>query len=520
MKSPWKITAWIVAVYLALVGGGLVYGRLTAGQSDPWKSPALLALKARLETAPKDEALKKEIRGMDARLRERFRYRLWLDKSGAWLLLAGALALVVASRKAMKEVGEIKFETAKERSIWPVAASGLLVAVALAGVSIGLAPRGEAAAPQKKAVAEWPRFRGSDGSGYVAGSNGVPVELAWKAAIPLAGNSSPIVCGGRVFVSGGAAKERAVFCFDANTGEQKWRTDITNIASGEVFEGTSYAAPTMAADGERVYVIFTTGELAALDLEGAIVWTKNLGPLKNSYGHASSLAVWQDRVIVQLDQEDGGATRSKLMAFDGASGEMAWAQARPVEASWSTPVVAAAGAKTEIVTTGGQWVIAYEANAGTELWRTILLQNEIVPSPIFAGGMIFVVSPSEKLVALRPDGSVAWTNDNNIPDITTPAADVNSIYTVTSMGVVTCFASTNGAKVWENDLKTEVKASPMIVGRELLVVTADGTAIIAETGAAWKEKRRIKMEDQFTASPAYAQGRLYLRGATNLFCFK
>jgi outer membrane protein assembly factor BamB len=281
----------------------------------------------------------------------------------------------------------------------------------------------------------------------------------------------------------------------------------------------------MATDGRHLYVIFANGDLAAVNFDGKVAWSKALGPLKNSYGHATSLATWQGSVIVQLDQGDERATDSKLLALDGETGRTLWSQARSVPASWATPIVIEAAGKTQIITLGPPWVIAYSFTGGGELWRAQLLENEIVPSPIFAGGLVLALSPTSKLLALRPDGagdvtktSPAWSAEGSVPDITSPVSNGEVVFTVASGGMAACFEVKTGTKIWEHELKVMVQASPAIVGDRLFVLGENGMAVVIAAGRQFKEISRSELPDRFMASPAFANGRVFLRGETNLFC--
>ena len=154
-----------------------------------------------------------------------------------------------------------------------------------------------------------------------------------------------------------------------------------------------------------------------------------------------------------------------------------------------------------------------------------MLEGEVTPSPVFAGGLVLVVSPSAKLVALRPDGAgdvtkshAVWTNEDNQPDVTSPVANAELAFTANSGGLLTCFDMKDGKKLWEKDLEMEVQASPSLVGNKVLVLGTKGVAVVAEAGREFKEVSRSELVDHFLASPAFAGGRMYLRGATNLWC--
>lgn len=289
-------------------------------------------------------------------------------------------------------------------------------------------------------------------------------------------------------------------------------------------EDTGCASPTMATDGRRVYVIFANGDLAALDFNGSVVWTKYFGPFKNSYGYANSLAIWGTDLIVQLDQGESDPAGSKLVSLQGATGRPNWERARVVPASWSSPIVFAANGKTQILTLGNPWAISYDVAGGNEIWRASLLEGEVVPSPIFAGGRIILANPGNRLMALRPDGlgdvtntMTVWGSDDGVPDISSPVSDGELVFTATSPGTVTCFDAAAGKKLWSKELDMEVQASPGIMGGRLFVAGKDGVVVMLQTARVFQEIGRTTLPDKFRASPAFAGGHLFLRGETNLY---
>ena len=149
----------------------------------------------------------------------------------------------------------------------------------------------------------------------------------------------------------------------------------------------------------------------------------------------------------------------------------------------------------------------------------------MVPSPVFSAGLLFLTSPSTRLIALRPDGAgdvtkthVAWTREEKVPDIASPVSDGDLVFTVDSSGMVVCSDVKDGKKVWQKDLDMEVESSPGIMGGRLFLLGKEGTLAILNAGRAEPEIARFPLPDKFYASPAFAGGHVFLRGATNLYC--
>ena len=385
--------------------------------------------------------------------------------------------------------------------------------------------------------ANWPRFRGPDGGG-VSAQGDVPLtcdvktgaNIAWTTEVPAAGFSSPVVWGDRLFLSGGDETKRVVMCFDAVSGKLSWQSTVPKTAGSpdeapEVPDQFGMAAATTATDGHRVYAMFANGDLAAFDFDGRLAWSKFLGAPKNPYGHATSLLTWQDRVIVQFDQGEQDDQLSKISAFDGATGAVVWQQARPTGASWATPILLDAAGQAQVVTLGVPWVIAYAAKDGTEIWRANCLDGLVTPSPIFAGGTLFVVNPSNKLQAIRADGHgdvtkthLGWGVEDGIPDVTSPVSNGELVFLLDSGGILTCYDAKDGKKQWQQDFGDECNASPSIAGNRVYLITRKGTLIAVEAARQFKELGRSSLGEQVFASPAFAQNRMFVRGIKHLIC--
>lgn len=560
--------AVVSAVFTMAVGGLLVLNHGRVPSADPLRSELLLAARERLHAAPKDEALKREIRRLDQEVREQFFRHLDRNRWGAWLLLAGGVLLVVSAGKVVSDrrapphpVPMVENEGNEARDgAWASRGAVAAVGAALVVALVWLARTGSTLVPESEAALEklvagpgaaivsesppameevlrnWPRFRGPRGDG-VAFSTNLPVAwdgvsgegILWKTAVSAAGFNSPVVWGERIFLSGGDASVREVLCFDAVGGALLWRFPLPPPPGGltpkpEIPEETGFAASTVATDGRRVYAIFGTGELAAVDVGGRLVWSKHLGLPDNPYGHASSLLVWEGKLIVQFDQADAEAGKSRLYAFAAATGQVVWEQKRDVGGSWATPLVVEALGRPQLVTASDPWLIAYDPGPGQELWRAKCLGADVAPSPILAGGLVIAISPGKHAVALRPDGQgdvtqthLAWRHKGLVPDITSPVATEELVYLLTTEGTMVCLEAKSGGEVWEQELEMEFNASPVLAGNRLYLVSTDGTTVIVAAERAFREVGRAVLGEAVFATPAFLGDRIYVRGKTNLY---
>ncbi|MHC4437891.1 MAG: PQQ-like beta-propeller repeat protein, partial [Planctomycetota bacterium] len=516
---------------------------------------AMADLRLEIRSKPDDEQLLSRIRQFDLLLRQQRIRAIERSRKGSYLLLSGVVVFVISLRSAIAFKKKPPFpqpgaDQLKEQvtnaklARWAVA--GCLVILGLGSlflatrskIDFAIAGAADTASSNMDDIARyWPSFRGPNGAG-ISNHTNVPSKwdgktgegILWKTKIPLPGHNSPVVWGNRIFLSGGDPNELAVFCFDADSGKLLWKGDVTRepLKEGEEPldpEDTGWAAPTAVTDGKHVYAMFVTGDIVCFDFNGKKIWQKNLGTPENHYGHASSLAIYKNLVLIQYDQGIADDEISAMIALDGFTGEIAWQTKRPVDCSWTSPIVARIDDQFQIITCSSPWVTAYEPNKGTELWRANCLSSELGASPIYAGGFVFAIVPYEKLVAIRPNGKgdvtethIAWVSEEGGPDICSPVSNGKSIFMLASEGLLECYNVSDGKKLWEKELDEYFMASPSLVGNNLYLLSEKGAMFIAEVGTEYKELAKCELGEKCHASPAFADGRIYIRGVEHLYC--
>jgi len=587
---PWyrsaAATAVVGAVFSVIILSLIVANYIRGRVYEVRLEKRLENLKIEMAANPANEqALIEQIRNLDLQFRRSKVQRLYLSRTGGWLLLGGLGVFLVGAKCSLCRVGlappnsrsriaetsgglkptlrlkmpapprkqalcpggDAGSEQIRQAAMarWSVAAALVLAGAVL--LLFAIRPRVDFGTPGAAADSyptpeqirqNWHRFRGPGGSGVSAYTN-VPDDwdgrsgrgILWKTKVPGEGYNSPVVWGDRVFLSGGDPNYLNVFCFDALSGSLLWTGDVKRAPPKpdeepfEVMEDTGFAAPTVATDGKHVFAIFATGDMGCFDFNGRSLWMKNLGRPDNVYGYAASLEVYRNQVLIQYDQADEEAGKSVLLALDGASGKPVWQAKRPVANSWCSPILVQTESGLEIITASDPWVIAYEPGRGSEIWRAKCLTGDIAPSPIYAAGLVVVFEPYSRIVAVRADGKgdvtkthVAWSLDEPGPDICSPLSNGELLFALTSDGLLMCFKIADGQKLWEQDLRTDCRASPSLVGDKLYLLTENGVMIIAQVGPQYKELARRQLGEKCYASPAFVDGRIYIRGVENLYC--
>ena len=242
--------------------------------------------------------------------------------------------------------------------------------------------------------AQWPQFRGPNGSGVDAGA-GYPVafsptsNVVWKAAVPY-GQSSPVVAGRHMYLTASEGDRLLTICLDATTGRELWRREIRRERAHTIFYANDPASPTPAADDEGVVVFFADFGLAAYTPEGKDRWTVPLGPFKNFYGMAASPILAGDLVVMICDQQTG----SFALALDRKTGRQRWKTERVGgTVGWATPMVfrpAGSTAPAQLIVLGSTRLDSYTLETGQPRWWMPLGSGGAVGTAVANGDMLMV----------------------------------------------------------------------------------------------------------------------------------
>lgn len=372
-----------------------------------------------------------------------------------------------------------------------------------------------------------PGFRGPFGNGVFFHKN-IPVEwdaasgknVIWKTAVPKKGLNSPVIWGNKLFLSGADKQSREVYCFDRNTGKVLWKQLVDNVKGSpatapKVTEDTGLAAPSLTTDGNKVYAIFADGDIICFDMDGNRVWARNLGLPDNHYGHASSLIMWKDKVYVQYDTNKS----RKLIALNGSTGETIWETVRQGKISWASPILAEINGKVQVVLSNDPMVAGYDATSGKELWSVNCMMGEVGPSPAFGSGLIFAANEYAKLVAIDPAKNVkVWESDEYMPEVASPVTSNGLLFIATSYGVLACYDAKTGQKYWVKEDGPGYYSSPVIADNKLYTFDTAGKMRVFEVGKAEKILGEGNAAEKVTTTPAFAEGRMYLRTPNFIYC--
>jgi outer membrane protein assembly factor BamB len=416
---------------------------------------------------------------------------------------------------------------------------------------------------------DWPQFRGPHGSA-TSTDRDLPAEwgpdknVAWKVKVPGYGWSSPVVWGDKVFVTTAVTDKQErptgsadwrdgssqrldvvykweVYCLSAADGKVVWkRTAAEGRPKGTRNSSNTYASETPVTDGERVYVSFGVHGLYCYDFPGNQLWKKDFGAYRTEYGHGtgSSPAFDGQRLFIQCDNED----KSFLVALDARTGEQRWRADRAEVTGWSTPLVWKNAARTEVVCLGRRRVQSYDPATGKPLWELGGMNGQAMASPVAGGDLLFagtggqlggnrplfaVKAGASGDVTLKPGAdsneAVAWHLPKAGPLTSTPLLYEGRLYVLEqSLGVVNCYDARSGKQLYRERLPQArgFLASPWAYDGKVFCLDEDGRTFVLQAGPEFKLLGRNDVGETCWASPAPANGALFLRTVEHLYCIR
>ena len=397
--------------------------------------------------------------------------------------------------------------------------------------------------PLAGVAGDWPQWHGPSRSGHASADAPAPTTLpkelkpAWK--IPVGGgHSAPVVAGNRVVYLDENGTREVAHALDAGTGREIWKVDYADRFQDEWGAGPR-ATPMI--DGDRLYVQSCNGEFCCLSLvDGKTIWrtsfekdfgVKFLGSKANEgtatrRGNNGSGVIDGARVIVPV----GGTQGASLVCFDKLTGKVLW-KAGEDEAAYSSFVVATLAGVKQVVAFTADALLGAELETGKILWRVPLKTNakRHAASPIIFGDRVAVNSHTIGLVCFdiaKDSGGFkaaeAWANTDLKINLATPVLLDGHLYSQGAGKDYVCANAKTGKTEWSQagfGLGKKDYASTIVVGKNLLVLTEDGTLLLLSANPEkYTELARVQVCGNTWSHPAYANGKLFVRDGRALQC--
>ncbi len=426
----------------------------------------------------------------------------------------------------------------------------------------------------------YPQFRGENSDAVSSVSlpitwsdvEGKQTNVKWKIRVPGEGWSQPIVWENRLYMTaavpldeadqdkigpevhtGGYGRDRddlvnvgykyQVFCLDADTGDRIWECTVkTGKPPLPRHSTNTYATETPVTDGSKIYAYFGMNGVHCVDMQGNIVWQKDLGAyeMRAGWGTASSPTLLEDRLFIQVDNEQ----QSFLTALDTQSGQQLWRVDRDERSQYSSPIIWKNSVRNELIL-GGMVYRSYDPATGNLLWQLDMNKGRSSATPIAFGDRLYVGNEFRnrggaddgggRLFRIRPGGSgditpkkgeetgeyVEWRADDSGIQMASPTHLAGNLYFFERrLGIVHCVDADTGRIEYKKRVPggREFWASPWTDAKYLFAMDSNGNTHVIAAGDEFKVVNVNKLEQHAWGTPAVAGGRIYLRTAKHLYC--
>ena len=400
-------------------------------------------------------------------------------------------------------------------------------------------------------AADWPAWRGAKGDG-ITSEKDLPLtwsateNVRWKVALPEPGNSTPIVTGGRIFLTQNVGDRRTLLCFDRKDGRTLWQAGPTYTKPERTHPTNPYCSASPVTDGDRVIAFFGSAGLWCWDVAGKEQWHLDLGKQDHEWGYAASPVLHGDLCILNF----GPGPDTFLLAVNKTTGKEVWrvnfppitpklprndgfgAAADGMTGSWASPLIIEAGARTELIMVWPERVAAYDPATGKELWTCGGLNPLIYTSAMFGEGVVIGsggYGGSTVAVKAGGAGDVAathrlWQQMRDKQRIGSGIIAGGHLYIINTPGTAQCIDLKTGKTIWEERLKSsgakgESWSSMVLAGDRIYILNQNSDTFVLRAAPKFEQLAFNVLGDGLTnASHAMADGEIFIRTHAHLWC--
>jgi len=391
----------------------------------------------------------------------------------------------------------------------------------------------------------WPCFRGSSRQG-ISHEKGIPLKwsvtsnIAWKTPIPGEGWSSPIVFNDRLYVT--TAMDEGIsyrlLCLDRRTGAILWNKQVFRQKAGHKQRFNSYASSTPATDDRKVYAVACDGSIAAVSMDGTVVWTNHDHEHFSEHGLAVSPILYKDLLIVAFDGSSSGSDKklgwqkpwdkAVIIALDKNTGKVRWEGKRGLSRiAHVTPQILTENGTDQLVSAAGDVIQGFDLKTGRRLWTATSPGEGVVPAVVIGDGLIFTTSGfgDSTIRAVRTGGQgdvtdthIVWSTTKDVPKVPSMLYVKPYLYLVTETGVAKCLKAATGEEIWKERLRGKHSASPIWAEGRIYFLSENGKMTVIEAGPEFKVLAENELNEKCCASPAVSNKQIFIRSEHTLFC--
>jgi outer membrane protein assembly factor BamB len=404
----------------------------------------------------------------------------------------------------------------------------------------------------------WPDKQGPTFNGVVPDADAakLPLEwdeaakkgVAWKTPLEDEGHSTPVIGGDLIWFTASTkdGRKNFVYCISRHDGKVIHHKLLFENESPEPLGNTTnnYAAPSCVLEEDAVYVSFGTYGTARLNAKTAEVeWQRRDINVRHFRGPGSSPVIFENLLILTFD----GIDQHFTIALDKKTGKNVWKTPRSTDyhdldkdgkpkadgdlrKAYGTPAFVKVGNDTQLISVGSRAAFGYDARTGKEIWTVTHGGYNAAVRPLVKDGTVFMNTgyPGGHLVALKVDdgtkgdvtAKLLWERPKYNADLASAVLVNDHIFQVTGAAIGVCVNLSDGREAWSERLFTgagKVIASVIATRDRVYVFNESGDATVVAAAPEFKVLARNKLDSGMTASPAAADGALFLRTKTHLY---
>jgi outer membrane protein assembly factor BamB len=416
-----------------------------------------------------------------------------------------------------------------------------------------------------KRLDNWHHWRGPEVNGTAPKADppikwDAKTNIKWKVELPGRGSATPIVWGDQVFIVTSIKTDRTVerdqlpkldarfekkttrptnyfqfvvLSYDRRTGKLLWRQKAVEAIPHEGHHAThSYAAGSPTTDGRFLYVSFGSFGIYCFDLAGKLQWQRDLGLLNTrlGWGEAVTPVIHGDSLLLNWDQEADSA----LICLEAKTGKTRWKTDRPERTSWNTPLVVEYKGKHQAIVNATSRIRSYDLETGKELWQCGGMTTNAIPSPVAAGGVVYVMSgygqgnavaiPLDATGDVTDTSKVLWKHSKGTPYVPSPLLLGDRLwFTHMNNALLTTLDIKTGKPILDRERlegQSSFYGSPVAAAGRVYLTDRAGTTLVLKQADKLEVLAVNRLDDPIDASPVLVGKQLFLRGEKYLYCIE
>ena len=412
----------------------------------------------------------------------------------------------------------------------------------------------------------WHHWRGPLATGAAVNANpptkwSESENVRWKVPIPGMGHATPIIWEDMILIQTaipvempeadnatddsqserrrGRRRNRPlpIFKFELlvlnrSDGSIKWQKTLNQSKPHEgIHNDASFASNSPMTDGEHIYAYFGSRGLYCLDFKGNIKWEKHIGTMqkRNAFGEGSCPIIHGDTIVILQDHEG----QSFIIALNKHTGDEIWKMDRDEPTTWTSPIVVDYNGISQVIVPASNRTRSYDIANGDLVWECGGLTRNIIPSPIYKDGHVYVMSghggfsiQSINLELASGDitgtEAVDWQYDRDTSYVPSALLSGDIIYFIRrTSNTLTALDIHSGEVLYGPERVpgiSNVYASIVGAAGRVYIADRNGSVTVLKDGPDLEVLEVNHLDDGFNASPAIVGSEIYLRGTNYLYC--